>query len=110
MSPFKVHLVVLLKEMIAAYSANHRDHVNTVFNLYFVVHIVTTECEWLMAFRFFEPVVTLGFNLKTNRTEGRHAVGRNESSPFHFHENNYESVVGYCNLSGQRLRSRQTGN
>lgn len=59
MSPFKVHLVVLLKEMIAAYSENHSDDVNTVFNLYLVVPIVTIQCEWLMAFRFFEPIVTL---------------------------------------------------
>ena len=59
MSPFKVHLVVLLKEMIAAYSENQRDRINTVFNLYLVVRIVTTECEWLVAFRFFEPIITL---------------------------------------------------
>ena len=45
--------------MIAARSENHMDHVITVFNLYLVVHIVTAECKWLVAFRFFEPIVTL---------------------------------------------------
>jgi hypothetical protein len=44
-SPFKAHLILLLEEMIAAYSENQMDNVITVFNLYLVVHIVTSECE-----------------------------------------------------------------
>jgi hypothetical protein len=44
-----MYLFVLLREMIVAYSESHMDHLNTVFNLYLVVHIVTTVFEWLVS-------------------------------------------------------------
>jgi hypothetical protein len=58
---YEVHLVVLLKEIIAIYSENHMDHVIMVLILYLVVHtcIVSAECEGSVAFRFCGSGVTM---------------------------------------------------